>query len=781
MRKKEKDLERSARFVSFSELYQAVSNLRELDEVFTLKGAYLDQKIEKLQAEKQKQETQIREKLKKKFKCQEILNEQEPNLKNPPSELRNAIAVALFFIDKEYESFSNIFLPKIFSYFPEAETMLLSAPTRVKEQKFLRNFLITKGKIDFQPCNVLYAFHKIQLLTPFLRLEKSFEMKKSAKCEITQNTRIMTEIRFDVVLAPDQNSSAKVGSITVLRGIDPLFIKNNYNLLDLVTEDRFVQNETIFIAEQNVSPLLYHVKNWLVREVLRLTGAYFAVSLAETNLNQQGVTLGPYKLDKFIRRHQRELPHIQIYTPRLVAQEKVKINHRIVVVGASNCALSFLHFLAENQNFDFQSLTLISAHFPWIASPFRATTSDFFFDPSELLRKSFDRKVQLVSGRVKCLDRKSRTVRGISCSGSEFDIEFDILILAVGLEEKTNEMTPGGGLLPCDRLTEKVSILASAKEKELKDLKHILGSPEELFLLAKRTRGWLYTLLHPKIPKNTVVFGSSINAFILLSDLLTRFHIDPTHVVLVLPREYEEDESAQKENIIDSLEKEVENPLAFGEKIIFEHFISLLEKKGVTVFRQHTIHNYSPATKMLTLRNTKIVEKHTGTLGKKKLEQDPADPLVNFENVLLFSAETFDVPQDIYNTAQENGLVFNGRLIVQSDFTTIDESIFAAGRSCEFSQRYKNLAGGRPLKMDQLNQFELGISLGQSLIKKLEGDDEKEPPVPSFVRPTGEFCELFQDFKFINMRFPYRGAIDGDRQLKKRISNFLNAPQEEFF
>ena len=25
------------------------------------------------------------------------------------------------------------------------------------------------------------------------------------------------------------------------------------------------------------------------------------------------------------------------------------------------------------------------------------------------------------------------------------------------------------------------------------------------------------------------------------------------------------------------------------------------------------------------------------------------------------------------------------------------------------------------------------------------------------------------------------GAIDGDRQLKKRISNFLNAPQEEFF
>jgi thioredoxin reductase len=51
-----------------------------------------------------------------------------------------------------------------------------------------------------------------------------------------------------------------------------------------------------------------------------------------------------------------------------------------------------------------------------------------------------------------------------------------------------------------------------------------------------------------------------------------------------------------------------------------------------------------------------------------------------------------DVDEDVFRSIHENGLVYNGRLIVDRNFQTTDPSIFAAGSLCEFSNRYKALA-----------------------------------------------------------------------------------------
>ena len=70
---------------------------------------------------------------------------------------------------------------------------------------------------------------------------------------------------------------------------------------------------------------------------------------------------------------------------------------------------------------------------------------------------------------------------------------------------------------------------------------------------------------------------------------------------------------------------------------------------------------------------------------------------------MLLTGGHKDVDLDVFNALHNNGLVYNGRLIVDRNFQTTDPSIFAAGSLCEFSGRYKSLALGRSLRLDRYN------------------------------------------------------------------------------
>lgn len=63
--------------------------------------------------------------------------------------------------------------------------------------------------------------------------------------------------------------------------------------------------------------------------------------------------------------------------------------------------------------------------------------------------------------------------------------------------------------------------------------------------------------------------------------------------------------------------------------------------------------------------------------------------------------------------------MYNGRLIVKSNFQTTENEIFACGRICEFSQRYKNFAIGKSLRLDRYNGRELGSILCKQVLEAL--------------------------------------------------------------
>lgn len=111
---------------------------------------------------------------------------------------------------------------------------------------------------------------------------------------------------------------------------------------------------------------------------------------------------------------------------------------------------------------------------------------------------------------------------------------------------------------------------------------------------------------------------------------------------------------------------------------------------------------------------------------------------------MLITAGHRDVDEDVFSAIHNNGLVYNGRLIVDKNFQTTDPSIFAAGSLCEFSGRYKALAQGRPLRMDRYNGREMGSRLAKSVFEiydpAIGGSDPSslEDELPTFYLPQGQ-------------------------------------------
>jgi len=133
---------------------------------------------------------------------------------------------------------------------------------------------------------------------------------------------------------------------------------------------------------------------------------------------------------------------------KFVCHHKVVINSRIVVIGASRAATSFLHTLMVNTTMWFNSLTLIYAN-KFVG--FQGSNVNYYnksmpnpleFDlnPSESFSKlGLDCGVKLIKGIVGEIDRKQKIVSFLT-KGNVHDtksVPYDWLVLATGLQDQT--------------------------------------------------------------------------------------------------------------------------------------------------------------------------------------------------------------------------------------------------------------------------------------------------------------------------------------------------------
>jgi hypothetical protein len=87
---------------------------------------------------------------------------------------------------------------------------------------------------------------------------------------------------------------------------------------------------------------------------------------------------------------------------------------------------------------------------------------------------------------------------------------------------------------------------------------------------------------------------------------------------------------------------------------------------------------------------------------------------------IIITADSHNVDPDIFNSVHGNGLVYDGRLIVDHNFKTTDDAIFGAGSLCEFSRRFRRKNSQRYLRHDGFNGREVGAKLARAILRVLD-------------------------------------------------------------
>jgi hypothetical protein len=316
-------------------------------------------------------------------------------------------------------------------------------------------------------------------------------------------------------------------------------------------------------------------------------------------------------------------------------------------------------------------------------------------------------------------------------------VPYDTLILTMGLQDKTLSSLGyiSRGIAPLPKDKKRIEGLISIDDPYL--YQHLRKSGTLMNALTNRKR-----------PGNCVVYGRTLHTYCCIEGLIKR-GVRAENIHLVVPesfshvRECYDDDQELKNDI------PIINPEAFEDENLEGKIHAVLEAKGVKIIKNAEIMEISEddennlesvlfklldipdeeededeledldekSQKKSSINGSQMDgsmdgEDEEGTrIPKKKRKKNELD----IECKVLISAGHRDVDADVFNAIHNNGLVYNGRLIVDKNFQTTDPSIFAAGSLCEFSGRYKALSQGRSLRLDRYNGREMGSRLARSV------------------------------------------------------------------
>ena len=457
-------------------------------------------------------------------------------------------------------------------------------------------------------------------------------------------------------------------------------------------------------------------------------------------------------------------------TRRMLSEVKIVKNSRIVVVGASDTSISFIEALMSISYLQFTNIILIAPgglphnHFEDKNDGLKSYSTSY--TNNELKKLMLESRVRVINARMVDIDRSDKNI----ILHDETVVPYDTLILGMGIQDKTL-FSLGYG-----------SSGISPVPEDLKRADGILSIDDPyLYEHLKQDGALINVLTDKKKIKNCVIYGRSLNTYCCIQGLMKR-GVKPEQIILAIPAIESHVEENYDEKAVMEEDLPFIYPEAFPDESITEKIQNVLEAKGVRIIRRAKLIEIeeeddeglvSVCFKMIDIPDEEeededeqeVVDKSdangsaqgsgmngTGDDGsqneedaeqeneymkqKKKRKKNELE----IECKVLITAGHRDVDQDVFSSIHNNGLVYNGRLIVDKSFETTDPSIFSAGSLTEFSGRYKNLSQGRPLRLDRYNGREMGSRLAKSVFDKYDATAMEgiEDELPSFYLPQGQ-------------------------------------------
>jgi len=413
---------------------------------------------------------------------------------------------------------------------------------------------------------------------------------------------------------------------------------------------------------------------------------------------------------------------LSIVPKKLLSESKIPVNARIVVVGASDCGLSFLESLLSFPHLLFNSLTLLAPggleyhhahHLPLIAG----TAA---YSHQELRRIVLELRVRILDSRMVQIDRQQRCC--ILHDGAM--LPYDYLIVAAGLQ---------------DDALHALKIRSWGVEHVTDGFRRVNGAmsvadPSIRDLLVEG--GTLIKSLIWNPLSYAVVYGRSLHAYCVVQGLLMR-KVPPTKIILVLPPRLKD---ASHQLPVDAfreggeVEKKVHGILDRMGMKVYDGYRLLgiqqdnRERLKALILEDHTDGNVTAAPADDSSQAPKGADAATSV--KKDIKargvlEDYGTSASGLPQKLLacriiITADSHNVDPDIFNSVHGNGLVYDGRLIVDHFFKTTDNAIFGAGSLCEFSRRFRRKNSQRYLRHDGFNGREVGAKLAHALLRVLD-------------------------------------------------------------
>ncbi|GLE11018.1 hypothetical protein PINS_up023310 [Pythium insidiosum] len=354
-----------------------------------------------------------------------------------------------------------------------------------------------------------------------------------------------------------------------------------------------------------------------------------------------------------------------VLSRKLLGEPKTVLNHRVVIVGASDAGLTALQRLVAVPYLRFANLTLISPLGLDVApslepDPLCQTSpsssihaSDFarrsLLSRAELEQFSLRTHVRVVASKVVQIDRVARAV--LLLDGS--CLPYDWLVLAAGLQDGTCTAL---GRFPAFDGDRYAPVAIPERMVPLGDLQTARWLHEQLAREPEELRS-----------RRIAVYGATLFAQQVLHALLAR-GIDGSRIVHLSPARDSVFEDAQIRTEVD---KELTRR---GVVVQYNAKITAL----VTNEHSHELEGVQIVPAVAVSGST--------TAATSTSTPTPTPTLVPC--AWLLCCQHNDADYDIFRAINESGLVYDGRLVVNGHMRTTDPFILATGSLCRFSRRF---------------------------------------------------------------------------------------------
>ncbi|CAG9770000.1 unnamed protein product [Ceutorhynchus assimilis] len=630
----------------------------------------------------------------------------------------NAFAIEVAATHPDHTSSIHYVLESVFECFPDREYCVLSTPTETPMEHWINSsFCRATPRPGSRFPNSLYICHKSSLLG-------CLECKVASKEHLTEVYNLLSTIptraivlsHFEISMEFEKSpyqcfvflcEGQIIGTAVVSEEFDIDYIDAQYDISIWVPLHCYKSGSYGVIESLIISPIYHAHGRFFKKELHRLSD--YDVLFYKHRASDRGTykerpvssllhwlqPVSPRKMpeydfkmlssegyettDALTRRD-----HYALYLSTICSSsnEKIVINSRIVVVGGSNTAHAFLESLLlnhKNPNFkiNFNNVAIVSPD--GINKKIPRKVNEIFIVQKNFMSEKYMESINLkayvnvVIGNITTIDRRQKLI----IVNDHKMLRYDLLFLMTG--EKFQKPLQSYRLPfqenPMNMFLVNCAVDAYNAIKALKELQKDMNVNED----------------------NIIVYGHFLQVYSCLAGLL-EYGIPGNKIVLIEPFPYSMNIDKKKRH----------NISVFNDPDIYHSTMEYIKQQGIRMYSSYYFINWEYWEEENRILSVRFESKH------KMLE-------MSCQAIFFFYDKT--ISPKIYQVVSQCGLVFDGRLVIDSNCKTNDDRIYAAGTLTKYSRKYY----AQNLVHKFFNRVEIGTKLGERIRNLL---------VPGFVKKT---------------------------------------------